>query len=138
MQLTDEVQILNRITVKHKTVMKIVATLFLSIGGYAIYDNHYEAFVTDNSYELASDCWCCLNSRDLNFSSVSFMCNEIIKKRDLCKKKFWNKKFRKKSFEKNIFLKNFEKKFRKKCCKKVLEKRILKKNFNKNYKKKYA
>ena len=117
MQLTDEVQILNRITVEHKTVTKIFGTLFLSIGGYAIYDNHYQAFVTDNRYELASDCWCCLNSRDLKFSSVSFMCNEIIKKKGSLQKK-------------NFGTKSFEKK--------VLEKRILKKNVNKNYKKKYG
>ena len=96
-------KILNRITVEHKTLTKIVGTLFLSIGVYAIYDNHYQAFVTDNRYELASDCWCGLNSRDLKLSSVSFMCNEIIKKeRHLCKKKFWNKKFGK-IFLKKIF-----------------------------------
>ena len=115
-------QILNRITVEHKTVTRTVGPLFLSIGGYAICDNHYQAFVTDNGYELASDCWCCLNSRDLKFTSVSFMCNEIITKKGIfAKKNFGTESFEKK-LEKNIFLKHFKKGSKKNFVKKFWKK----------------
>lgn len=99
LHLTDQVRILSQISFQHYTITKNVVLMrpaqeenqfFLidsiledatgklhlvvkSITDYAMYDDHYQAYEVEDSYEVDQNCWHCLGLNDLQLSTISYM-----------------------------------------------------------------